>query len=472
MNVPIYDAIKKYFSGNPVPFHMPGHKLGIGLPEEFLKDIVRMDLTEIPGTDNLHYPESVIAEAQEIAAEVFGSDHTFFLVNGSTCGIHAIIMSICEPGDKLIVSRDCHKSVINGLILAGAEPVYIKPQFDMDFGIPTVLLPSEVKQALENNPDAVGVLVTRPNYYGLCSDLEEIAEIVHSYGKVLAVDEAHGSHLRFDSRLPVSALDAGADICVQSAHKTLMAFTQGAYLHLKSQRVDTERLRFYLRLLQTTSPSYVIMASLDMTRAIMQYHGKTLMDRLLGMVNSFVQDISANENLPFRVFSAKRPEHGCTDITRIVINVEKTGCSGYEIEKILRLNNNIQVEMSDLYNIVCIAAVADRQEFYDRLYDSLCSIADRFKYTGTLADKRINILNIPRKEVSLKEAVNKKVVKLRLEDAVGRVSSATVTPYPPGIPVVCPGEILLQETVEYIYNIINRGGIVNGLGENHEINVV
>jgi lysine decarboxylase len=472
MNVPIYDAIKKYHDSKPTAFHMPGHKLGKGLPEEFLQGITRMDVTEIPGTDNLHYPEAVIKEAQKLASEAFGADESFFLVNGSTCGIHAMIMTVCRPGDKLVVSRDSHKSVINGLILAGAEPVYIKPEFDSGFGIPTVVTPEAVEAALKENPNAAGVLITRPNYYGICSDIQRISRLVHSYGKVLLIDEAHGAHFKFEEGLPVCAMDGGADICVQSAHKTLPAFTQGAYVHLKSEKVDAERLKFHLRLLQTSSPSYMIMASLDMARAIMQHKGKRLINELLLKIDSFISNIYLNETLQFKILSQNDLQLGQFDKTRLVINTRDLGKTGFEIEKILRQEFNIQVEMADIYNIVCISTIADEDESFNKLYNALCDIAGRFKDNAPLADKYVGSVNIPRQVMSLREVMYSKNICIRLEEAVGRISAETITPYPPGVPIVCPGEILLREAVEYIYNIINSGGVVNGLGENFEIIVV
>src|SRR3989339_18069 len=231
-NMPIYNAVTHYYKTNPTVFHMPGHKLGKGIEKEFLKNLFKLDITEIYGTDNLNYPSGMIKEAEELASKAFGASRTFFLVNGSTVGIHAMIMTICKEKDKLIVSRDCHKSVINGMLLCGVTPIYVIPEFDEEFGIFTYIDPKKIQHLLIENQDAVGVLITRPNYYGVCSNIDEIARIVHKYNKILAIDEAHGSHLKFLEKLPKCAMNGNADICVQSAHKTLLAFTQGAYLHI------------------------------------------------------------------------------------------------------------------------------------------------------------------------------------------------------------------------------------------------
>jgi arginine decarboxylase len=211
---------------------MPGHKLGSGIPEEFLSQLEKLDLTEIPGLDDLHNPSGVVCEAQELAAGAFGAEKSYFLVNGSTVGLHAAISAVCRPGQRLIAGRDSHSAVINGMLLAGVRPYYFMPEYSDSFGICTGITPREVERALSENTDAEAVLITRPNYYGVCCDIEEIAKIVHSRNKILIVDEAHGPHLVFNKRLPMCALEAGADICIQSAHKTLPAFTQGAYLHM------------------------------------------------------------------------------------------------------------------------------------------------------------------------------------------------------------------------------------------------
>lgn len=468
-NVPIYNAIKVYTGSRPVPFHMPGHKLGRGIPADFLKDIAKLDLTEIPGMDNLHHPSGTIKEAQELTAAAFGADRSYFLVNGSTCGIHSIISTVCNPGDSLIVGRDSHKSVFDGMMLTGVKPVYIMPEYNTCFAVNTGIPAERVDEALAANPDAVGVLLTRPNYYGICSDIERIAGIVHAYDKILIVDEAHGSHLRFSKRLPVCAMDAGADICVQSAHKTLAAFTQGAYLHVKSDRIDTERLEFNLGIFQTSSPSYIIMAFLDIAREIMYQTGREYLDRLIDLISlnkasfdysgvSFLYDGNSG------IFK--------TDTTRMTINVRNLGITGYEAEKILREIYNVQVEMSDFYNIVCIATVADTADSLESLFSSLHGLEGRYAGNHPLKGPVCTGLKKPAKMLDMKEAMQAGTVRISLNKAAGRICGRIVAPYPPGIPVLCPGELITSETVEFLLDIINSGGIVKGVGENLEINVV
>lgn len=449
---------------------MPGHKLGKGIPYRFLKDLHLLDMTEIPGLDNLHFPDGVIKEAQELAAKAFGADHTSFLVNGSTCGVHAAILGLCKPGDRLIVSRDCHKSVIGGMMLAGVKPIYIQPEYDSLFGVSSILLPSRVEQAIKDNPDAVGVFITRPNYYGICSDIAAISDLVHSHNKILIVDEAHGAHLKFSPKLPCCALDAGADVCIQSAHKTLPALTQGAYLHIKGTRVDVERVKFVLRLIQTSSPSYVIMSFLDIARAIMEEHGSELINSLLDGISWFETMIS--DNTGFKVLSMQPLPSGQIDKTRIAVNVRNTGKTGFYIDNILRSEYNIQVEMADLFNVVCISTIADGIKEFESLYFSLNEIDKRFKNSVRLPDINISKSEIPIQAVALDKVMQCKYGTFKLTEAAGKVSRGIITPYPPGVPVVCPGEVITQHSIQYLINVIEAGGTVNGVSDSLEIELL
>jgi arginine decarboxylase len=466
--LPIYNSISEYLGKGLLPFHMPGHKLGKGFPEQLAENLVGMDITELPGTDNLHHPAEAIKEAQELAARAFKADRSYFLVNGSTCGIHAMIMTICKPGERLIVARDCHKSVINGLFLAGAEPVYIKPYYDSCFGMSTVVSAEDVCRALDNNPDAVGVMLTRPTYYGVCSDIAAIAEQVHKRGKILAVDEAHGPHLCFHSELPISAMEAGADICVQSAHKTLPALTQGAYLHVKVNKdalpIDIERLGYILSAIQTSSPSYPVMVSLDAARAIMMKKGFELLDGLIGNCRRIRKCLSENGCL----YSPGPNDiiNGNTDETRLVVNFSKAGLTGYQAEAVLRREFRIQPEMSDIMNVVVIATVSDSGSDLERLGEALSGLSH---YEGRQWN-HFNIFpvppDLPQASLGLKEALNSSYKLVELREARGRICWNMITPYPPGIPVVNPGETINESIIEYIEEIIKAGGNVTGLADN------
>lgn len=474
LNTPLYKAIKDYAEKNIIPFHMPGHKMGTGFPREFVKDLARFDMTELPGMDNLHYPEGIINEAQLLAARVFGADKTYFLVNGSSCGIHASIMSVCKPGDRIIIARDCHRSAVTGAMLAGAEPVYVDTEIDDYFGITSLLEPEKLKEKLEKNQDVTAVFLTRPNYYGICSDIGRIAEIVHSYGKILIVDEAHGAHLKFNKALPPSAIQAGADICVQSAHKTLPAFSQGAYLHVKSSIVDISKLEFYLRALQTTSPSYIVMASLDIARGIMECFGEQLLDEVIENTEWLRYYVKNSEGFTALDEGHISKSYKALDKTRLVINSRKLGVTGNMASHILREKYGIQVEMSDMFNIVCIATVSDKKEYIKSLYKALRDLPMELKRSGLEKYKKVvdfdkyeklKKLPPPRQGVSLCDIGKTAGKFMELKDSIGKGSRDFIVPYPPGVPLVCPGEIVTYEIVEYIRSLIELGGNVNGVCE-------
>ena len=468
-NIPVYNAIRAYTAAEPVPFHMPGHKLGAGIPKEFLKEIEKLDLTEIPGTDNLHHPTGVIKEAQELAAEAFGAVRSFFLVNGSTVGLHTAIAALCRPGQRLIVGRDCHRAVINGMLIAGVNPFYILPDYSAEFAMNTGISASAVEKAMDDAPDAVGVLITRPNYFGVCSNVREIARMVHKRNKLLIVDEAHGAHLVFNSRLPESALEAGADICIQSAHKTLPAFTQGAYLHVGSERVDLQRVEYFLDIFQTTSPSYVIMTYLDIAREVMKRCGEKLLDSLLDHIEACSLEMAPEGIKLLDKAGVPGFEH---DTTRVTVNTRKLGITGYDAEKLLREKHHIQVEMSDLSNIVCICTVADDSASIRHLFTGLSDLDKSHVRMDAAQLPVFTGLKLPSQAVVPSEILSAQPEKIPLADAPGRVSRELISPYPPGMALVCPGERFTHEMVKLLREIIRLGGSVHGIQEDETVTVV
>lgn len=472
-NTPIYNYLREYAQQNLNVFHMPGHKLAKGIPQELARDVLQLDVTEVEGTDNLHYPEGIIKEAEELAAKAFGADRTFFLVNGSTCGIQAAIMSVCARGQKIIIGRDSHKSVVSGLVLSGAEPVFVYPEYNCEFGITEAISAKSIQRALDENPDAMAVLITRPNYYGICSDIEEISSIVHSHNKLLIVDEAHGAHLTFSQQLPPSALEFGADICVQSAHKTLTAVTQGAYLHIKGSEVDIDKLKFNLSMLQTSSPSYIIMSYLDIARELMEREGTARLDTLICDIEWFMREIES-----YGVYKVLTNKYmgikAIHDPTRLVINVSQLGINGYSAEKILRERFSTQIEMADFENLVFITTIADNRETLVRLCSALKDLANlEIKHSSyEIGGKLGSIIdNQDKKCISPYEAYASQKEEIQLEESGGRVCTGIVTPYPPGIPILYPGEIIRQHQIEYITAIIEAGGKVNGISHNKSVQV-
>lgn len=441
---------------------MPGHKLSKGIPYELTQDILKLDITEIYGSDNLHCPEGIIRDAQQLAAQAFGAEHTFFLVNGSTCGVQAALLSVCQRDDVVLVSRDAHKSFLAALILSGARPVFIKPRFDENFCISAEVSVDDIKKALDEHPEAKAVFLTRPNYYGICCDIQQISNLVHDKGKILIVDEAHGAHLGFCDQLPQSSIKLGADICIQSAHKTLPALTQSAYMHVRGPRIDMGKLRFNLAMLQTSSPSYILMAFLDIAREIMQKEGGPRLDNLVGNLTIFINDLHSNTSLCALTQDAL-PRDVENDITRLVINTRSSGLTGYEAEKLLRKSFNTYIEMSDSQNIVLISTIADDVISFSKLYTAMREIDRQGRYNMPLKKQKINTLHIPRVIMTPCETYYAKKETIRLYDSCGRVCAGVITPYPPGIPILYPGEVFEEHTIEYLKSIISDGGNITGI---------
>jgi arginine decarboxylase len=377
------------------------------------------------------------------------------------------------------------------MLLARVRPYYMAPEYSDTFSICTGITPYEVERALRDVPTAEGVLITRPNYYGICCDIDKIAKIVHSYNKLLIVDEAHGPHLVFNKRLPVCALEAGADICIQSAHKTLPAFTQGAYLHIGSDRVDIERLEYFLDMFQTTSPSYIIMAFLDIARAIMQRQGTRLLDRLLDSIET-QENAFCTRGVLLLVRSAI-PGFDL-DTTRLTVNVRHLGITGYDAETLLRQKYNIQVEMSDPANIVCICTAADNPVRIERLFSALevlqqhpervhgktekqC-LKPEYALVNTESEVFRSLLNLYGRsgnncrKFEPMDILNAETERTKLEDAAGKVSKGIIAPYPPGIALVCPSETITPETVDFLIHVLEAGGRVHGINNDRTVKVI
>lgn len=462
-NLPIYNEIRKYHLSNPTPFHMPGHKLGQGFPDWFKLNLYKMDLTEIPGLDNLNCPNGVIEEAQQYAADVFGAKRTYFCVNGATCAIQAAIAAETKFGDKVLVERNCHKAVIEGLVLSGATPVYYKNSIDKDIGIPLTIDPEDFIAFINENKDAKVVVLTRPNYYGFCHDLESVVQVVKENNMILIVDEAHGSHFVFNSALPLSALELGADIVIQSAHKTLCALTQGAYLHIGGDNANIDSITFWLSLLQTTSPSYIIIASLDFARYILQVKGKEMIKRAIIQANNFKKKFNSIDG--FRIIENHDP-------LRLVINVDKTGLSGFEIYKKLWENYAIYAEMADMYNVVFILPVWEDKQMLITLFNALKEISSEINEESRRIITLPEFSKLPELSILPREAIMSEKEEILLSEATDRISADIVTPYPPGVPCICPGETINNETIKYVYDIISLGGDIIGISKDFKIKVV
>lgn len=461
MDMPVLEGLIKYAREGNIPFHMPGHKSNIRNfqeLDEIKKNLYSIDLTEVPGTDNLHLPEDIILQGEKLAARAFGAYKSYFLVNGSTCGIYSMIMGNTRPGDKIIVQRNCHRSVYMACLMGGLETVYITPEVIPEFGIPGGLSLIQVKKTIEENKDAKAVVVTYPSYYGICSDLKAIADLAHKNNMLLLVDEAHGAHLGFSDGVPKSALSLGADASVISLHKSTPAMTQCSLLNI-SNKVDDEGIAFMLRVFQSTSPSYVLMASIDAARHIMESRGGELIKELLENIGIFRKKAESLKG--FRLLDKSLiGKHGVydVDLTKLVI------CShmgGRKLEKALRRDYHIQVEMSDLNNAVLIGSVGDNRECYEALYNALKDLDREGQEVSNVVPGKAQMEYT--QAISMREAYYSSKERIRLRDSAGRISCELAAPYPPGIPVLLPGEVITREIIDFICCQIEYGIPINGL---------
>ena len=467
-SVILIDKLLKQVNQDKVSFHVPGHKNGRIFErynyKNFLQHLVAMDVTEIDGMDNLHAPEGMIMEAQQKAAEFFGADESYFLVDGTSCGILSAIMTATNPKDQILIPRDCHKSVINGVILGDLQPVYVKPQVSDAFQISAGLQPEAVEAAFAANGNIKAVVLTYPSYYGICSNIEEIVRIAHQYDKIVIVDEAHGAHLKLHEGLPISALEAGADIVIQSTHKTLPAFTQSSMLHVRSNRVDRERLRLMLSIHQSTSPSYLLMASLDMARAIAQQDGRFLMQELLEAIDGFHTALKDEKGI--RILGKEMiGTDGIQNIdpTKLVIDLSDLGISGIDLEALLRVRYHIQVEMANAYNVVALSSIGNDQRDFNRLLRALRGI----KEGKGIAHRRITLpqytYRIPHMEMNPRQAIYSRKKEIAFLQGSGKISGEYIIPYPPGIPILCPGEVITDEIIEYVRQLKAYGIHIIGM---------
>jgi len=451
---PLLDSINKYIALNPAYFRIPGHRFERGISSRW-KDLVgeeifKYDLTETPLLDDLHNPEGCIREAELLAQEVFHADHSYFLVNGTTCGNEAMIITSAFEGQKVVIPRNAHKSALMGLIISGAEPVYIMPELSKEWGIQGGIKPEDVRKALEKNPDCKGVMVVSPTYYGICSDLKGIAEVCHEYGAILMVDEAHGAHLYFSEELPDGALVQGADMCAQSIHKVTGSLTQSSMLHVKSQLVDVDMLEANLHIVQSTSPSYLLMTSLDVARYELAVNGSKLIKNAVKLarnarkvINEIPGMICVEDSL---IGTAGVKE---LDITRLIISARKLGITGFDLKKLLFDTYSVDVELSDYINVLAIITYANIEDDINRLLKALSDISKKYR-DGKEITNEIFLPEIPDYIMSPRQAYFKPHKIIPWDQAKGKIAGEMIAPYPPGIPVVYPGELVTEQVWDYV----------------------
>lgn len=464
---PLFDALKEYVDRDTLPFHVPGHKKGVGIDKEFKNFIgenpFKIDVTVFKLVDSLHHPTGPIKKAQELVADAYESHASFFSIHGTSGAIQAMILAVVNDGDKIIVPRNVHKSVTSGIILSGAVPVFMEPEIDKKLGIAHGVTPETVEKTLKENPDARAVLIINPTYYGVATDIKKIADTVHSYDIPLIVDEAHGPHLAFSEKLPMSALKAGADICAQSTHKIIGSLTQGSLLHVKSKYVDPKRVQQILNLMQTTSPSYIIMASLDCARRQIALEGKDLLQKTIELCKYTRDEI--NKIPGFYCFGEEvlgNPGSYSFDPTKLTISSRELGITGFELDMILADKYHIQMELSDFYNVLAVGSFGDTKEGMDRLLSALKEISNDYYGKKEPVQDFLDIPAIPTKILNPREAFYSDKISIPLNESIGKISGEFLLAYPPGIPVLCPGEEITQEVVDYVHDLKRANLYVQG----------
>ncbi len=458
---PLLTALQTGADRHDAGFHTPGHKKGQGSAPAFRALIgdraLRADLPELPELDNLFAPQGVIQQAQLLAAEAFGADRTWFLANGSTGGVIAAILATCNPGDTIILPRNVHQSVISGLILGGANPVFVMPEYDADWDIAHGVTATAIGQALQQSPQAKAVLIVSPTYYGVCCNVAEIAELSNRHNIPLIVDAAHGAHFKFHPDLPITALDAGADVVIQSTHKTLAALTQAAMLHLRGQRVNADRMTRSLQLIQSTSPNYLLLASLDAARQQMATMGKQLLTQILTLVESVIRQIAIMPNI--QVFDYPL----LCDRTRLTITVSDLGITGFTADTILTEQFGVICELPSLRNLTFIFSIGTTARDADRLVHAIAQLAQQSHALEPIPTPT----QLPPAEtvISPREAFFAEAQTVAIAESINQVSAELICPYPPGIPLLLPGERITAGAIEYLQQVKRSGGFISGCAD-------
>lgn len=463
----LYQKLKNYAQEDYYPFHMPGHKRNTDLMPAM--NPYAIDITEIDGFDNMHDPQDIILESMNRTATLYHSQNTLYLVNGSTAGILTGISACTQKGDKVLVARNCHKSVYHGLILNELEPIYIYPQYDHNKGIQCGYSEKYIEEMLIKNANVQCIILVSPTYEGVVSEIEEICRIAHKRNIPVLVDEAHGAHFHFHNEFPKSAVDLGADVVIQSVHKTLPAFTQTALLHVNSEIVDIEKIKAYSSIYQTSSPSYIFMAGIEYCMDLIQDRGQELFQRLVLNLKKFYEEMQCLKHLKVIDYEGR-------DMSKIIISTKETNMTGTELYDILLNNYKLQMEMAEADYVLAIASVGDTEDGFRRLQCALIEI------DSTMEQKRegahISYYPIEAKVVLLPhEVFHEKVFHVKkctclLEESINHIAGSFVYLYPPGIPILAPGELIQEEMIERIHAYLDSGLSVKGLLDKKYILVV
>jgi len=460
---PIYEALERFREMRVVPFDVPGHKHGRGNPEltAFLGErCVGVDVNSMKPLDNLCHPISVIREAEDLAADAFGAAHAFLMVGGTTSSVQSMVLSSCKRGDEIILPRNVHRSVINALVLCGAVPVYVNPEVEGRLGISLGMRREQVEKAIKEHPNAVAVLVNNPTYYGICSDLREIVKMAHAAGMLCLADEAHGTHFYFGENMPVSAMAAGADMAAVSMHKSGGSLTQSSLL-LIGPNVSQGHVRQIINLTQTTSGSYLLMSSLDISRRNLALKGRDVFRRVTQMAVYARDEVNAVGG--YYAFGKELVDGNAVfdfDATKLSIHTREIGLAGIEVYDILRDEYDIQIEFGDLGNILAYLSIGDRFQEIERLVSALAEIRRRYQRdsSGLMGQEYIDPVVV----ATPQEAFYAEKKSVPIEESEGLVCSEFVMCYPPGIPVIAPGERITRDVLDYIAYAKDKGCSLTG----------
>lgn len=471
--MPFVEALVKYKEVGFVPFHTPGHKLGHGAPEvlnKWMGAALPYDLGVMYALDDLHEPEGVIKEAQELAAELYGADHTWFSINGTTAIIETMILATVGEGDEIILPREAHRSVISGLVLSGATPIYMESNYNEDWGITEGVRVEQFAALLEKHPKAKAVLFVYPNYYGLGVELEELVKLAHGKGLVVLVDEAHGAHLSFSEELPKSALSCGADLVAQSTHKLIGSLTQTSMLHGQGSRIDVRKVTQMHQMLQSTSPNYIFLASLDMARHQMAMEGEALVTQAVILADALRDGLKKISGV--RTFLESRDRF---DRTKVLIDFKEAGLNGVEAEKLLR-EEKIEVELVQGNHVLVLITLGDSEASIKALQRAVKKVAAEGRARKLALGKGSNspisegstmstftsALPTPMVAMTPRKAFMGEKEYMPFKVALGLISGETVSYYPPGIPFLAMGEVITQEVIDYVNQKQGAGYLPNG----------
>ena len=473
--MPFVEALESYKEQHFVPFHTPGHKIGVEAPQ-LLKDwmgpALPYDLGVMYALDDLHEPEGELKEAQELTAELYGADCCWFSINGTTALIEAMIMGTVGPDETIIIPREAHRSVISGLVLSGAKPVYMDCQFDDRWGIPLGVSVEDAIKTMDAHPEAKAILLVYPNYYGVGIDIVKIVKEAHKRGMIVLVDEAHGPHLPFSENLPVEAIAAGADLVAQSTHKSVGSLTQTSWLLGQGERINKRRITQMHQMLQSTSPNYIFLASLDMARHQLATEGKALISRTVELslyLRHELNKISGITTMEYIDIQERVVNYDCT---KVLIDAKVLGLTGVEFERMLR-EYRIEVELVQAHHVLVLITIGDTKESVTSLIQAVQAISDTILHTSKVDNSNVvehaenlskdsSLLPKPIVRVTPRNAMYANREQVPLRDALHRIAGETIAYYPPGIPCVAVGEEISSSVLQYIENRKALGYVPNG----------